>query len=105
MRPAVTHLHALSWAVNTVLLKRKVRCMQWQSHASFLCLYGRACTWGKNRSRNADVDCMARVQAAEQIVVLDAGRIAEVGTHEELLRQQGQYSRLVSTQSLSLSNV
>ncbi len=45
------------------------------------------------------------MQAAEQIVVLDGGRVTEVGTHEELLRQNGQYARLVSTQSLSLSNV
>lgn len=49
--------------------------------------------------------CMHAEQAAEQIVVLDAGRVAEVGTHEELLRKQGRYARLVSMQSLSLSNV
>ena len=46
-----------------------------------------------------------RVQAAEQIVVLDNGRVAEVGSHKELTERGGQYARLVSTQSLSLSNV
>ena len=45
------------------------------------------------------------MQAAQQIVVVDQGRIAEVGTHAQLLAQKGQYSNLVSTQSLSLSNV
>ena len=45
------------------------------------------------------------VQAAEQIVVLDNGRVAEMGSHKELTDRGGQYARLVSTQSLSLSNV
>ncbi len=44
-------------------------------------------------------------QAAEQIVVLDQGRVAEVGSHTELTQRGGLYSNLVSTQSLSLSNV
>ena len=43
-------------------------------------------------------------QAAEQIIVLDSGRVAEVGTHQELVRRGGRYAQLVSTQSLSLSN-
>lgn len=45
------------------------------------------------------------MQAAEQIVVLDNGCVAEVGSHKELTEKGGQYARLVSTQSLSLSNV
>ena len=45
------------------------------------------------------------LQAAEQIVVLDNGRVAEVGSHKELTDRGGQYARLVSTQSLSVSNV
>ena len=44
------------------------------------------------------------LQAAEQIVVLDNGRVAEVGSHKELTDKGGLYARLVSTQSLSLSN-
>lgn len=44
-------------------------------------------------------------QAAEQIVVLDQGRVAEIGTHTDLTQRGGLYANLVSTQSLSLSNV
>jgi len=45
------------------------------------------------------------MQAAEQIVVLDNGRVAEIGSHKELTEKGGQYAKLVSTQSLSVSNV
>ncbi|CAK0787986.1 hypothetical protein CVIRNUC_011208 [Coccomyxa viridis] len=48
---------------------------------------------------------LSTIQAAEQIVVLDNGRVAEVGSHKELTEKGGLYARLVSTQSLSLSNV
>ena len=41
--------------------------------------------------------------AAQQIVVLDGGRVAEIGTHDGLVEKNGLYAELVSTQSLSLS--
>lgn len=43
------------------------------------------------------------LQAAQQIVVLDGGRVAEIGTHDGLVEKNGLYAELVSTQSLSLS--
>ena len=43
------------------------------------------------------------MQAAEQIVVLEAGQVKEVGTHDELVRRNGVYAGLVSSTSLSLS--
>jgi ABC-type multidrug transport system fused ATPase/permease subunit len=42
------------------------------------------------------------VQSADQIVVMRAGRIAEKGTHNELLEQHGAYSELMSSQEMIL---
>ena len=36
---------------------------------------------------------LATIQGADQILVVDDGRIAEQGTHETLLRQNGLYKR------------
>jgi len=41
------------------------------------------------------------VRDADQIVVLDAGRLAEVGTHDTLLAKGGLYAQLVSRQLAS----
>jgi ATP-binding cassette subfamily B protein len=39
---------------------------------------------------------LSTVRDADQIVVLDRGRVAEIGTHEELIAAGGRYSALVS---------
>jgi ATP-binding cassette subfamily B protein len=41
---------------------------------------------------------LATVLRADQIVVMDAGRVVEQGTHTELLAKQGLYARLAKLQ-------
>ncbi len=43
------------------------------------------------------------VQNADQILVIDQGRIVQKGTHQELLKQDGLYSRFISQRELAVS--
>jgi ATP-binding cassette, subfamily B, bacterial len=46
---------------------------------------------------------LSTVRDADRIVVLEAGRVAETGSHEELIRRGGSYCRLHSLQHFDRS--
>lgn len=46
---------------------------------------------------------LSTIRKADRIVVMVDGRIAEQGTHEELLRRAGEYSRLYAMQALEVT--
>jgi ATP-binding cassette subfamily B protein len=52
----------------------------------------------KNRTTLVIAHRLATVQRADRIVVMDQGRIAETGTHAELVRQDGLYAHLARLQ-------
>ncbi|MEM9681507.1 MAG: peptidase domain-containing ABC transporter, partial [Bacteroidota bacterium] len=57
----------------------------------------------KDRTAVVIAHRLSTVKNAHQIVVLDEGKIVEVGNHSELIKQKGHYYNLVKNQ-LELGN-
>jgi len=57
----------------------------------------------KNRTTLIIAHRLSTIEKADRIVVLEQGRIAEIGTHQMLLENNGVYSRLYQVQINSVS--
>ena len=57
----------------------------------------------KNRTTIVIAHRLSTIRDADRIIVMHKGRFLESGTHNELLRRRGAYSRLVKAQELDMS--
>ena len=53
----------------------------------------------RDRTTFAIAHRLSTLRNANRLIVIDEGKVAEMGTHEQLLAREGIYSRLVKTQT------
>jgi len=56
----------------------------------------------KNRTSIIIAHRLSTIQKADKIIVLEKGQVAEIGTHKQLIKQNGIYQKLFKTQSYLL---
>ncbi len=52
----------------------------------------------QNRTSLVIAHRLSTIQNADKIIVLDAGKIIQSGTHQELMKQKGLYRKLIEMQ-------
>ena len=55
----------------------------------------------KSRTSLVIAHRLSTIKNADKIIVLDKGKIVEVGTHEQLIKEEGHYRKLSSLQSFT----
>lgn len=76
-------------------LQRKQFIMQLPDGYNTVIAEGGATLSGGEKQRISIAHRLKTVQHADQIVVIDQGRIAQQGTHEQLMEQDGIYKKFV----------
>ena len=56
--------------------------------------------WWKFENAQVIAHRLSTVRTADKVVVIDGGKIAEAGTHDELIAKAGVYQKLVARQLL-----
>jgi subfamily B ATP-binding cassette protein MsbA len=55
----------------------------------------------QNRTSIVIAHRLSTIKEADHIIVLDAGQIAEAGKHEDLMKKDGLYKKLVAMQAFT----